>query len=610
MGCCCGGGSPTDDGLQARDANTSFITPKSGPSKSILKKRDSTDAGEVELGHVHKAKARFASEDNTAGSPPSESEQEPAEPEPAPRVPDVDDVIEATPNMTFFRHQNNSDFRYEDYYVVVDRTEGQDLGVQFVPLPETLSIVKIKWGGLFDKWNEENPGFKVTPHDHVIEVNGVGISGKMMLGQLAKDKPLRIKVRRELPGLKKRARKSCAYDPEAAGKSFAGFLVPEVIPIEKLPVREAKTLKGDTRWEIKGMYEHQAVKLGLRNLDRMFSGDMSDDDSSDDSDDESGRVSKEKSLPLRSRKSTGGSGAPGKKQWLMNDKLIKDLVAGSREFVAVSVREIAAAQPDLRKMNLQDLLRLRVNNLEVVSRSEVHDYFLATVDDMLFMQIGRLVVDESCVSDKIDAEGEDKSKIPPIGKDSCILLAAAGTLAATRYWSWWITEDTRVFFDSKTFTCRENFPEDHGVYEFNDYSKMDSTDRSGTRRWLEWQVKLSLGVDELKTQEQNASAKTHKPEITDELITGMLNGLRKTEDDTGKNTSGSLEKAKDEVPKAGGSWIAKAAGQLKRRIRAGSSEAPTKPPDPGANAAARLLERFRQKNADRASVHQDATGDD
>lgn len=586
MGCCCGGGSPTDDGVRA--ANASFISPR--PTKSILKKD-----GEVELSDFKVRVTRVASDHSEyAGAEDPPSEEEPEEPA-RPRTPTPDDIIEDTPNMTFFRHVNTSDYRYEDYYVVVDHTNMDDLGVQLVELPETLSIVKTKWGGLFDKWNEENPGFKIKPKDHIIEVNGIGMSGKAIKTQLAKPKSLRIKMRRELPGLKKRSRKSCAYDPENAGKSFGGFLVPEVKPIKKLPVREAKTLKGDTRWEIKGMYEHQAVKLGLRNLDRMFTGDVSDD-SSDDSDEEEGPHRKSTNLRERERAASDRkSEGEAKKQWRMNSKLIQDLVAGTREFVAISVNEIAAAQPDLRKMNLHDLLRLRVNNLEVVSRSEVHDYFLATVDDMLFMKIGELVVSDGAAESV--AQGEDKSHIPSIGKDSCILLAAAGTLDATRFWSWWITDDTRVFFDARTFMCINSFPEDHGVYEFNDYSKIDTSDKSGTRRWLEWQIKLTLGVDDLKTQEQNASAKTHKPEITDDLITGVLNGLRKKE-------SVVLEKAADSNPKSGGSWIAKAAGQLKRRARIGSSEDAPKPEGP--NAAARLLEKFRQKNGAQDGAAQSA----
>merc|ERR1711972_705738 len=122
---------------------------------------------------------------------------------------------------------------------------------------------------------------------------------------------------------------------------------------------------GGGEWRIKGVYEHQVLKAGLRRLDQNWPVD--------------GLLE----LP---------SG-------IFRQKILRDLLSGMIRLQSVPNNDVSAAQRDIQKLSLRQLLRLRVLHIDftpsgagadtIHSVGGTHEAFLSTLDGLLFQQLGQ-----------------------------------------------------------------------------------------------------------------------------------------------------------------------------------------------------------------------------
>lgn len=249
--------------------------------------------------------------------------------------------------------------------------------------------------------------------------------------------------------------------------------------ITKPPV---KNLGADT-WRISGIYEHQVLKAGLRQLDDTWSVD---------------------GLLQLPRAKDGGS-------ILMRESLFRDMLEGTIQLQSVPANDVAAAQRDVPRLTLRQLLRLRVLHLDftpsgsgadsgVTGVGGTHEAFLTILDSSLFHRLG-----ESATS----ALGDDGllDSHHRLGRQVVFLIAAAAAVPAPTWWCWWLTEKRRVFFNADQFVCACHFPEgDDGVLEVTDMSKADRNDPTGGLRWFDWRVNVVRAEVDLSATPLSSSA--------------------------------------------------------------------------------------------------------
>jgi len=232
-------------------------------------------------------------------------------------------------------------------------------------------------------------------------------------------------------------------------------------PLDALPIEEIDA----GEWRIYGIYEHQALKVGLRALDT--------------------------ALPKEDLQEIGGKkGTPA----IFRRKILQDLLSGSIRLQSVPASDIAAAQPDLRQLTLRQLLRLRVLHLDYVpsgcgadtvhAAGATHEAFMVTLDSRLFELLGQTVFEK--VVPGID-------NFHKCGREAALLAAASQALPQQRFWAWWLMGEHRVFFDGSDCSATAKFPEHRvlpskGVVEVADQSKPDRHEPSGRLRWLDWKI--------------------------------------------------------------------------------------------------------------------------
>merc|ERR1719210_428436 len=121
-------------------------------------------------------------------------------------------------------------------------------------------------------------------------------------------------------------------------------------PVDQLSERE---------WRIKGVYDHQVLKAGLRRLDIEWTSGA-----------------------------TGLFDLPRGKDGsalLFRESLFRDLLAGKIQLQSVPVNDVSAAQNDIKRLSLLQLLHLRVQHIDftpsgssidtVVSAGNAHETF-------------------------------------------------------------------------------------------------------------------------------------------------------------------------------------------------------------------------------------------
>ncbi|CAE8600440.1 unnamed protein product, partial [Polarella glacialis] len=238
---------------------------------------------------------------------------------------------------------------------------------------------------------------------------------------------------------------------------------------------------GAGKWRIQGLYEHQLLKLGLRRLDaeELWSAE-----------------SFVNLLQLPSG--------------LFRERLLRDLLSGEVRLQSVLPSDIAAAQWDLRQLGVRQLLRLRVQHLDfipsgcgsnsVTAVGNTHEAFLATLDSLVFQQLGRHAVSSQVVAPLKNAEAYS------LGREAVLMAAAATAITETPFWSWWINGQCRVFFNAPRFECTSKFPGNGGkVLEVTDLSKADHQEPTGKLRWLDWSVNLISSEADLLRAPQGSS---------------------------------------------------------------------------------------------------------
>jgi len=229
----------------------------------------------------------------------------------------------------------------------------------------------------------------------------------------------------------------------------------KAVPVMMAPPVE--TIK-DGLWAIKGIYEHQGLKIGIRRLDQLWAGDGLD------------------SYPK-------GKGA------LLKEKLFKSLLSGELEIQSIQGNDISAAQPDIQRLSLVQLLRLRVILIDYVPSgasglsSGAGEAFIRTLDSILFEKLGHRIASAGIVS-------SEQCSLSSLGREAMMMMGAAGAVTSPQWWAWWVpgSDKQRVFFDAQNFTIADTFPAD-GVLEITIFSKPDTNDSTGMLRWMDWQVR-------------------------------------------------------------------------------------------------------------------------
>jgi hypothetical protein len=284
---------------------------------------------------------------------------------------------------------------------------------------------------------------------------------------------------------------------------------------------------GAGEWRIKGVYEHQVLKAGLRQLDHRWPVDTLMDF------------------------------APG----LFREKLIREIMLETITLQSVPTGDVSAAQRDLHFLSLRQLLRLRVLHIDFtpsgcgadsISRvGETHEAFLSTLDSLLFKQLGR----KAAAAEMDGAVGV--SDLHRLGRDAVFLAAASAAVGTPPWWVWWITDERRIFFHAERFEISEAFPEaDGGALEITDYSRPDAHDPSGRLRWFDW--RLCSVTDDTKLSEA--------PKKGDDDASREWTTPRKRDDTCADGSGGSADSSPNRSPKKAPSCGAATAGMVNTNV--------------------------------------------
>jgi hypothetical protein len=291
------------------------------------------------------------------------------------------------------------------------------------------------------------------------------------------------------------------------------------------PMMPPVTKISDKKWRISGMYEHQVLKCGLRQLDALWP--------------------EEGLLDVSDGKNGAGSR-------VLRKKLLTDLIAGQMHLKAVNPNDLSAAQGDLKFLTLGQLLRLRVNHIDFTPsgsgantcnrQGEIHATFLGQLDQMLFEQLGRKAA-AGLLGDDLEASTAHR-----LGRESVILVAAAAAVPSPPWWVWWIADDCRAYFNAEHLVSSKEFPAGKsakwGVLEIkSDCSRGDPNEPTGRLRWLDWNIAVAKTEAELAKapplQQPKGSADKNKAPagamsnaINLEAITNSISSLKKVKSPT------------------------------------------------------------------------------
>mmetsp|Transcript_117289 Transcript_117289/g.373635 ORF Transcript_117289/g.373635 Transcript_117289/m.373635 type:complete len:641 (+) Transcript_117289:88-2010(+) len=250
---------------------------------------------------------------------------------------------------------------------------------------------------------------------------------------------------------------------EAAEEASRATLEPPPQSVVPMPARPLEERDGE--WRISGVYKHQVLKAGLRRLDENW--------------------------PALALLEFPQAGLMDVGRGLMRESLFREMLSGSLRLQSVPVNDVAAAQRDLERLSLRQLLRLRVHHLDftpsgcgadtISTVGSTHEAFLTKLDARLFEQLGRKAVGKF-------AQGA--TQFHRLGLEAVFFASAASSLSTARLWCWWLADDRRVYFDPAKFEAFGDFPASDGVLEVTDYSKVDRHEPTGRLQWLDWRIRL------------------------------------------------------------------------------------------------------------------------
>mmetsp|Transcript_53250 Transcript_53250/g.65287 ORF Transcript_53250/g.65287 Transcript_53250/m.65287 type:complete len:128 (-) Transcript_53250:115-498(-) len=87
--------------------------------------------------------------------------------------------------------------REGEFVIVLDKTNGERLGMDVDHEDGRTLAVDAITGGLIAKWNEEHPDKALRPKDRIVEVNGLRGDVLQLVDECKKPKVLTIYVKRE-----------------------------------------------------------------------------------------------------------------------------------------------------------------------------------------------------------------------------------------------------------------------------------------------------------------------------------------------------------------------------------------------------------------------------
>lgn len=352
---------------------------------------------------------------------------------------------------------------------------------------EKLSVLKPSWRGV--------SGTRARPQIKASEASPPKMGAKSRVGGL-------IRTLSTAEGRQRYAEEEAARIESVRGGNEPPL--PEEVmmapPIEQL---------GDNEWRIRGVYDHQVLKAGLRRLDLQWPED-------------------------------GLDSFPQGKNGILREKLMKDLILGEIRLQSIPTGDVTSAQRDLHRLSLRQLLRLRVLHLDyapsgtgadtVFAVGATHEAFMGTLDSQLFRQLGRRAMSAVTDGDQQEADAHR------LGREAVLFVAAAGALEQPPWWVWWVTQERRVFFHAFDFKIDKDFPEAAacGVLEVTDFSRPDKHEPTGRLRWLDWRVaritdKATLSAAPLLGGGNSASAGNDGASVDATAMSAGDSGVGKSE---------------------------------------------------------------------------------
>eukprot|EP00747_Dinoflagellata_sp_TGD_P009697 gnl/TRDRNA2_/TRDRNA2_119211_c1_seq1.p1 gnl/TRDRNA2_/TRDRNA2_119211_c1~~gnl/TRDRNA2_/TRDRNA2_119211_c1_seq1.p1 ORF type:complete len:538 (-),score=94.58 gnl/TRDRNA2_/TRDRNA2_119211_c1_seq1:38-1417(-) len=257
---------------------------------------------------------------------------------------------------------------------------------------------------------------------------------------------------------------------EEGNQKTASAKASAILPAKPMTAPPVESVAAD-EWRIKGVYDHQVLKAGLRHIDAAWpTNDLYD-------------------FP---RSKDGGS-------VLLRERLLRDLLHGDIQLQSVPNSDVAAAQRDVQRLSLRQLLRLRVLHLDftpsgcgadtVSAVGGTHQAFLSTLDGLLFQHLGRKAANHLVAAATAEKGGDTEAH--RLGREAVLLAAASAAIPSPSWWVWWVSEEHRIFFDTAAFVSVGTFPShSSGVLETQDQSWTDRHEPTGKLRWMDWKVFL------------------------------------------------------------------------------------------------------------------------
>lgn len=253
-------------------------------------------------------------------------------------------------------------------------------------------------------------------------------------------------------------------DAEAAEETLAPPSPCSKVEQMVAPPAEATDAGG---WRIRGVYEYQVLKAGLRHLDNTWPVDQ---------------------LLVFPRGKDGNS-------LLFRERLLSQLLEGSLRLQSITNNDVAAAQRDVDRLSLRQLLRLRVLHLDftpsgcgadtVTAVGGTHEAFLSKLDGLLFRQLGQRAL--GALAKEPEGGALLERDAHRLGRQAVLTAAAALAVPSPPWWCWWVTSDRRAFFHAERFESEGTFPAE-GVLEVTDLSKADRHEPTGKLRWFDWKA--------------------------------------------------------------------------------------------------------------------------
>jgi len=111
------------------------------------------------------------------------------------RLQDIEDALLLDSEQDEQAMFNNPRPLLPQFKVVLDRSDGSPLGIDFVPANSVLLVQGIE-GGLIEAWNSHHIMLEVRVGDSILEVNGVRGEAGLLIEEMNKKKELRIRLRR------------------------------------------------------------------------------------------------------------------------------------------------------------------------------------------------------------------------------------------------------------------------------------------------------------------------------------------------------------------------------------------------------------------------------